>query len=352
MQLLDFIQVRLAFAGFPYGELRQACQEAVSQGQWQRVFLARARSWRKLAVRAQNGGNMVSAAQFWRWAACAYHAASFSFHLKTPGRGWQTQISRFRMAARGCYVNSLGLASREIVPVALNCNSIHVRAYLRKPQRISGGAVVLVNGLDSISEVELHMFGNWMVERGLAVLAVDLPAGLRQAAGPNGSAHKEVDAAGNAAADWLAMHLGIHKIGAFGVSFGGNIVARLLAGGRYTAGVAVSPPAFLGGRELSLERLRRMLGWSFAVDDVQMEKTAASFSLSTLPAPAGKILLCEMDSDELFGPEHSKTFQAWGGERVQTAHFPGEHVGTSTFHLWLPTACDWLKTALLEGGMA
>jgi hypothetical protein len=83
-----------------------------------------------------------------------------------------------------------------------------------------------------------------------------------------------------------------------------------------------------------------------------VEKTAASFSLSTLAAPAGKILLCEMDSDELFGPEHSKTFQAWGGEWVQTVNFPGEHVGTSTFHLWLPTACDWLKTALMEGGTA
>lgn len=352
MQLLDFIQTRLAFAGFPYGELRQACAEAASHGHWQRVFLARARSWRKLAVRAQSGGNLVSAAQFWRWAACAYHAASFSFHLETPARGWQVRISRFRTAARWCYVNSLGLASQDIVPVVLNSNSISVRAYLRKPQMGFRGAVVLVNGLDSISEVELHMFGSWMVERGLAVLAVDLPAGLRRNGGTNGSIHKEVDAAGNAAAEWLTTHLGVQRIGAFGVSFGGNIVARLLAGGRYTAGVAVSPPAFLGGKELSLERLRRMLGWSFAVNDVQVEKTAASFSLSTLAAPAGKILLCEMDSDELFGREHSKSFQAWGGERVQTVHFPGEHVGTSTFHLWLPTACDWLKTALMEAGMA
>jgi pimeloyl-ACP methyl ester carboxylesterase len=236
--------------------------------------------------------------------------------------------------------------------VALNCNSISLRAYLRKPETISSGAVVLVNGLDSISEVESHMFGSWMLERGLAVLAVDLPAGLRRSPGPSGSIYKQVDAAGDAAADWLATHVGTHRIGAFGVSFGGNIVARLLAGGRYTAGVAVSPPAFLGGRELSLERLRRMLGWSFAINDVQVEKTAASFSLSTLAAPAGKILLCEMDSDELFGPEHSKCFQAWGGELVQTVNFPGEHVGTSKFHLWLPTACDWLKTALTERGTA
>src|SRR5262245_37410344 len=107
MQLLDFIQTRLALAGFPYGELKLACQEAAIDGHWQHGFLARARSWRRQAATAENGENLITAAQCWRWAACAYHAASFSFHLNPAAPGWQTRISRVRAAARYCYLKSL-----------------------------------------------------------------------------------------------------------------------------------------------------------------------------------------------------------------------------------------------------
>jgi hypothetical protein len=349
-KLLEFIKSRLVFSGFPYGELHSTIADVKKGLEWKTAFAQRARLWAKLAKRASNENNRITATQFWLWASRAYHAASFGFHLQPAQGCWQHDISRLRNAARLCYLRSITESPTTAIPVLLRQPAGPLlRAYLRLPSRTPQKAVALVNGLDSISEVELHAFGTWMLERGLAVLAVDLPAGLAGSPERLGLADLKIERMAPVIAECLQSHLGNCSIGAFGVSFGGNLIVRLLAGdSRFVAGVAVSPPAFLEHKELSVERLRTMFAWSFGLQSPEMiEEVASQVELSNIKPPKGKILLLQMSSDELFGTEHTQRFKEWGRPKLQTLLYPGEHVGTSISHLWLPVACDWLSQELV-----
>jgi dienelactone hydrolase len=348
-KLLGFIKTRLMFSGFPCDELHSTIAEVKQGLEWKTAFAQRAHLWTKLAKRASNRNDRIAATQSWLWASRAYHAASFGFHLQPTQGCWQHDISRLRNAARLCYLRSIAESPTTALPVLLRQPAgAPLRAYLRLPNRATQKAVVIVNGLDSISEVELHAFGTWMLERGLAVLAVDLPAGLTNLPGRLGLAELKIERMAPVIAEYLQSYLGNCSIGAFGVSFGGNLIVRLLAGDpRFVAGVAVSPPAFLEHKELSVERLRTMFAWSFGLQGPEMiEKVAAQVELSNIKPPEGRILLLQMSSDELFGAEHTQRFKEWGRSKLQTLLYPGEHVGTSTSHLWLPAACDWLSQEL------
>ncbi|HEV2765612.1 MAG TPA: prolyl oligopeptidase family serine peptidase, partial [Pyrinomonadaceae bacterium] len=177
----------------------------------------------------------------------------------------------------------------------------------------------------------------------LAVLSLDLPAAYSSRPRSPSFAVEEV---ATAVADWVGSQprFARSRLGAFGVSFGGHLVARLMAGdARFRAGVSVSPPAWLGARELRPKRMRVMFACAFDLhSEREVEETSGRIRLDRVPPAEGSILLFQMNQDRLFGQEHADAFREWGRDHVEVRHLDAEHVGTSQAHRWLPAACDWL----------
>jgi hypothetical protein len=208
--------------------------------------------------------------------------------------------------------------------------------------------VALFNGLDSISEVEMHAFGDRMLGRGFAVLALDLPAGLSSR--PRAPL-LAVETVAPGLADRLEAETGV-PLAAFGVSFGGQLAARALAGDRrFRAAVAVSTGAWLDPRHLAVPRIRAMVRFAFALDgDAGLGPLVEASRITALPPPAGRLLVLHMGGDTLFGPEHSRAVARWGGGGSEMWRLEAEHVGTSRIHVWLPEVCDWLDQAATAAG--
>lgn len=351
MDTTRFLLHRVAFMGVPFGELQQIICATQSGEPWIEACLGCAAKLRQLAQSAEASGRRLSAAEAWRWVACAYHAASFDLHLN-PDRGDQTDhILELRRLARDAYLKALRAHPALATPVEVAADGAIISGYLRLAAGEEAPVVVLLNGLDSMCEVEMHTFSDWLLSRGLSTLSLDLPASY--AAQPRAPKF-DVEKIASPLADWIYQRSEFNRphLGAFGVSFGGHLAARMLAGdARFAAGVAVSPPAWIGPRELDLKRVRLMLAWAFDLrDEAEVYNLAAGIRLDTLPGPTGRLLIFEMEQDRLFGRDHIKAFSEWGRDRAEVRSLCAEHVGTSVFQYWLPEACDWLSHNLKEKG--
>lgn len=347
MRTIDFLKYRVAFSGLPFGELEEALSRVHEGGAWERSFQKAARGLRQMALQRQVAGFRSSAAQAWLWAAAAYQAASLGMHLDPEGSGWQKRIQRLRHMAKSAYAHGLLLDRSLGRPVVIATRAGEVHGYVRWPSARVRGTIVLLNGLDSICEVELHRFGEAFLRRGFAVLALAIPD--TSGAG-NGEMGFRAEYAAPALADWIERHrvLGHGPLGAFGVSFGGHLAMRVLAGEpRFRAGAAVSPAAWLDRRQLGLRRVRQMFSLAFGTGEgPKLDQLAAEIRLSDLPAPRGCLLVLDMEGDELFGPQHCATICDWGAGRVEVRRLAAEHVGTSRVHCWLPEVCDWFQNEL------
>lgn len=343
---MESLSYRMVFNGLPAGEVQRIIRRSESGASWVKACLQSAREMRRLALQGQSERCLGSARDAWFLAAAACQAASFCMHLN-PGAPAMQRAFRVRRLARAAYRRALAMdrAAGEAVQIPFEDHVIH--GYLRHPSCAEPAAlVVLLNGLDSICEVEMHAFGTWLQSRGLATLALDLPADF---ASRQRRPLFAVERAAPAIAAFVANRRDIRSdaCGAFGVSFGGYLVARLLSGqSQFRCGVAVSPFMSLSARQMP-ERIRTMLAWSFgAQSDAQIEQLIANIGLESLPPPASPLLLFHMQEDQLCDERHALAFTDWGGSQVDLRLVAAEHVGTSAFHRWLPVACDWLQQRL------
>lgn len=336
---------RAAFSGVPLGEVEMAADAIASGADWDRTFVRAARRLRRLAVQAEADRRTQSATQAWQWTAAALHAASYGLHF-TERRDWLGRARRMRRMAVAAHRRALALDGDLGRPVQIDTGGDPLRGYLRLPAADTDRLVVMVNGLDSMTEVELHAFGRMMVERGMAVLGLDVPWSY---SGPARSSVLDVENVAPAVADWAAglRGPGPVRLGAFGVSFGGHLVARLMAGdARFSRGVLVSPNAYFDDAVLAIPRIRRMLAVALDRPGDQVAEHARNIDIRRLPAPHGRMLVLTMEQDLLFGPEHGRAFGAWAAGRTESWSMPGEHVGTSRAHVWLPWVADWLAAEL------
>lgn len=343
MDMVTFLTHRARLSGVPAGALALAADRHAAGGAWGRSLAGDARVLRRQAAAAEGGDGGAVVAATWLGAARSYQAASLEMHLRADPLAALHRMRRLRGLARACYRRALAREPRLARTVALQWPDGEITGYLRAPEAAPRLVVALVNGLDSICEVELHAFGDWFLARGFAVLALDLPACTGRS--PRRPV-LDVERAAPAVADWLAERFPGTRIAAFGVSFGGHLVARLLAGEpRFAAGVAVSPFASFDPALLSSPRMATMFRFVFDVEGRAARQFAEAARVDRLPAPQGRLLVLQMAHDALFGLEHATSFQHWGDERVEVWSIDGEHVGSSCAVHWLPDVCAWLEAA-------
>lgn len=198
-----------------------------------------ARRYELIASESERAAKTLTATDAWRRAALCWHWAKFVFTDDPVQQraAHDRAVACFRRAAPGL--------APPAEPVRIPYRDTSLAAYLRVPPAPGRWPVVImIPGLDSVKE-ELQSTAEYLLARGLAVLAIDGPG--------QGEAEYELsiepgyERVTTAAVDYLTaagrQDLDATRIGVFGVSLGGYYAARSAAHEpRLTAVVALAGP--------------------------------------------------------------------------------------------------------------
>ena len=223
--------------GTGYSDFQATMSRIAAWDDWCREWGRTAQRYEQLAETAEAAGRAMTAGEAWRRAALCWHWGKFVFvdHPHEQRAAHERTVACFRRGA--------GTLSPPAEPVRVPYPGTTLAAYLRVPGPGGGyPVVIMMPGLDSVKE-ELQATAEYMLSRGLAVIAVDGPGqGEAEYELPIEPAYERVAAA---VADYLQGRGEIdpERIGAFGVSLGGYYAARSAAyEPRLRAAVALAGP--------------------------------------------------------------------------------------------------------------
>jgi 2,6-dihydroxypseudooxynicotine hydrolase len=223
--------------GTSYSDFQATMSRVSAWDDWCREWGRTAQRYEQLAETAEAAGRAITAGGAWRQAALCWHWGKFVFvdHPDEQRAAHERTVACFRRGA--------ATLSPPAEPVRVPYRDTTLAAYLRVPGL--GGrypVVIMMPGLDSVKE-ELQATAEYMLSRGLAIIAVDGPG--------QGEAEYELpiepgyERVATAVADYLGVRDDIDpdRIGAFGVSLGGYYAARSAAfEPRLRAAVALAGP--------------------------------------------------------------------------------------------------------------
>jgi len=231
---------RFVANGTSYPDFQATMARITSWDDWCREWGRTARHYEHLAETAESAGRLVTAGEAWRRAALCWHWGKFVF-VDYPD---EQRAAHERTVA--CFRRGAATLDPPAEYVHVPYAGTELAAYVRLPKGHAAGAmppvVIMIPGLDSVKE-ELQATAEYMLGRGLAVIAVDGPGqGEAEYDLPIEPAYEKVAAA---VVDYLEGRKDIdrRRIGAFGVSLGGYYAARSAAyEPRIKAAVALAGP--------------------------------------------------------------------------------------------------------------
>jgi 5-aminopentanamidase len=224
--------------GTSYSDFQATMARITVWDDWCREWGRTARYYEQLAEAAEAAGQEPTAGEAWRRAALCWHWGKFVF-VDDPD---QQRAAHDRTVA--CFRRGAGTLTPPAQPIRIPYEGTTLAAYLRVPETSheKPPAVIMMPGLDSVKE-ELQATAEYMLARGLAVIAVDGPGqGEAEYELPIEPAYERV---ATAVADYLAGRDDVDpgRIGGFGVSLGGYYAARAAAyEPRMKATVALAGP--------------------------------------------------------------------------------------------------------------
>ena len=171
------------------------------------------------AIAAEAAGHNVTARDNYFMAAVHWGAAQWPYDQND-----ETNIA-YNNKKRECYTKYAALADHKIEVVWIPFKDTAIPAYLHLPPGYTGGrlpVVIAIPGMDSYKELQVALYGDRFLNRGMAVLAIDGPG---QYEAPMIGIYFSVEnwmATGKALVDWLSARPEIdpERIGASGTSFG------------------------------------------------------------------------------------------------------------------------------------
>jgi 5-aminopentanamidase len=213
---------RFVANGASYPDFQATMARITRWDDWCREWGRTARHYEQLAEGAEAAGRTVTAGEAWRRAALCWHWGKFVFtdHPEEQRAAHDRTVACFRRGA--------GTLSPPAEPVRVPYAGSTLAAYLRIPPGEPGPVVIMIPGLDSVKE-ELQATAEYMLRRGLAVIAIDGPGqGEAEYEFPIEPAYERVV---TAVADYLKGRddLDPDRLGVFGVSLGGYYAARSAA---------------------------------------------------------------------------------------------------------------------------
>ncbi len=228
--------LRFVANGTDHTDVQATLARITSWDDWCREWGVTARHYESIAETAARDGHLVTAGEAWRRAALCWHWGKFVFvdHPDEQRTAHERTVECFRLGA--------DTLSPPAESVAIPYGERRLAAYLRVPEPGAAPAgagdlldeaapppvVIMIPGLDSVKE-ELQATAEYLLRRGLAVLAVDGPGqGESEWELPIEPAYERVV---SAIVDYLAGRTDIdaERIGVLGVSLGGYYAARSAA---------------------------------------------------------------------------------------------------------------------------
>jgi len=236
----------------------------------------------------------------------------------------------------------------ELHPAGL-CRSIIL---MRRPSRQSSPqpCIILVNGLDSINEVELYGFASAFIERGLSVLMFESPGQGRLC----GSKPLPVDfeTVMKDVLDHARQQPTVdsQRLGVFGVSFGGYLAARCaalfprqlracinLSGGYDYDHFASMPPL-----------VRRNFQFVFGRGEAEIATfTQHYLNLRGVPGLKAPLLSIHGERDVVVPIDKAQRLMDWAeGDKELIVYSNERHVCTNSFPDCIPRMADWMADRL------
>jgi dienelactone hydrolase len=183
------------------------------------AFEAVARRREAKAVAAEADDRKITARDNYFMAAVHWGAAQWPYDQND-----ETNIE-YNNKKRECYAKYAALADHHVEAVWVPFKDKAIPAWLHLPPGYKGGrlpVVISVPGMDSYKEIQVALYGDRYLNRGMAVLAIDGPG---QYEAPMIGVYFTMEnwmAAGKVLCDWIAARseLDAERIGVSGTSFG------------------------------------------------------------------------------------------------------------------------------------
>lgn len=313
---------------------------------WLREWSACAAMHLELGEQAEKERCYESAGSHFFHAAMAYHFGKFLF-VQNPA---ELRIAHQRVVAayqRGLpYFDFPG--ERVTIPYE---HGLNIYGILRKPwHHPKPPVVILMPGLDSVKE-ELHEYGNDLLKRGLAVLAIDGP----------GQGELEFDCAlrhdsevpiGYAINYLESRHdVDATRLGLLGVSLGGYFAARASAcEPRVRAAICLAGAYNLAEH---FERYPLLTQEAFiyrckASNEAEARVKLQKFNLEGVVSQITNPFLVIMGArDRIFPAEEAQRMAAEAGSNAELWLFEdGNHVCNNIPYKYRPQQADWLRKQL------
>jgi 2,6-dihydroxypseudooxynicotine hydrolase len=365
--------------GTDYADVQAVLSRVRRWDDWPAAWQRTASEYHVLAEAAEQDGRLATAGEAWRRAALCWHWAGFAVTdpgvPPQPGKNQpeanQLEANQPKTNAVSCFERGAATLTppaqrvsilyhpeplATFTPVSRLASAVStpyggtLAAYLRVPDADARPpAVIMLPGLDSVKE-ELQATAEYLLRRGLAVIAVDGP-GQGEAAGtlPIEPAYERV---ATAIVDYLRTREDVdaERIGVFGVSLGGYYAARSVAHEpRLRAGVALAGPYRF---DLDWDRLPQLTRDVFqhrsgAASAAQARQRAG---LLTLAQAAGRItrplLVVHGGEDGIVPVAHAERLarEAPGAELL--VYLDGNHGLTNRAFESRSHIADWLAARL------
>lgn len=339
---------RFVANGTDYADFQSTMSRISRWEDWCREWGRTGQAYEDLAGRAEAQGHRVTAGGAWRRAALCWHWGKFVFveHPAEQRAAHERTVFCFRKGAETLSPP----AERLMIPY----QGTALAALLRIPDTIAPPPVVIMTpGLDSVKE-ELQATAEYLLQRGLAVLAIDGPGqGEAEFELPIEPAYERVT---SAVVDYLEKRDDIDpgRIGMYGVSMGGYYAARSAAyEPRLQATIALSAPFRF---DLEWDTLPPQTRATFqhrsgSASPEEARKRAAAITLEeAAPLIRSPLLVVHGRRDRLAPPHHAEQLAAHAPGSQLVMYPEGNHGITDQPFESRSMMADWLASHLAANG--
>jgi dipeptidyl aminopeptidase/acylaminoacyl peptidase len=339
---------RFLFSGVSYGELSAVMARWQASDNWYDAWFDGAERLAHQAMQAE-GSRETLALHCWLEASAMYHFAQF--HLFDDTSAKRLAQDRCEMAYQRC----ASLLSPPGEVLVFTASGINYTGYLRVPKQEGPvPCVILLNGLDSVKEVELHHWSEVFLQSGIATFAFEGPG-----QGKIWRIQKlsdEYEKLVSKAISTLSQDSRVDsaRMGVFGLSFGGYLACRAATNPLVRAAVDLAGPFDYQFLKDARPALQQNFCYAFATPTIdELFRQVQPLGLQVLPAPVCPLLVIHGKQDQSIPYDHAERIWSWAeGEAELHSFADGDHVCTNRFSEVTALVADWFTSHLGESAQS